>query len=360
MALAFAQIWGRHGSDIVEEFFEMAREAEEHRVDEYAKVVKLEAFWRGQRAREKLKKQIWRGYWSRKHVFDFYARKVYIAEIVDKMDQMRTSLREYEAAQQKLDRDRRQKALQEKLERMAGRRHHLVGTKAIPGVMAKVTEPTIPEVETATVPFESLMSLDSRGNYVDGEFDGYEGKVYCPGGKGGDGIGDGGVGGRNNTAMLPPLVRVPESHLRNNKALREWVKSHVGTNPRGIRVKPPREEESDGTITKAAQGPFLPLVRLKKRKTKPFKPTLRVETDFYDTKNYQMEERRRELAERVSDKVFVTLKHVVHPPGDLYLGGGPYKLQERFRDVDPSKFLSKKDFKSVLAPVPLFDDFMDY
>ena len=40
---------------------------------------------------------------------------------------------------------------------------------------------------------------------------------------------------------------------------------------------------------------------------KPFKPTLRVETDFYDTPNYKREEKRKEIAQRGDAQLMITL-----------------------------------------------------
>ena len=39
-----------------------------------------------------------------------------------------------------------------------------------------------------------------------------------------------------------------------------------------------------------------PKFELEKKKFKPLKPSLRVETDFFDTQNYKREEKRRERA----------------------------------------------------------------
>ncbi|KAI8855302.1 hypothetical protein BC829DRAFT_4656 [Chytridium lagenaria] len=165
-----------------------------------------------------------------------------------------------------------------------------------------------------------------------------------------------------NRVLAPIARRIPEQKLKESGELKTWIQSHVGKNPHGIRVKPrPPDAEflEPGRREKPAQGPFLPHVQLDKKRSKPLKPSLRVQTDFFDTVNYKREEKRLEIAKRVSDKVFATVRHIKYETKECHIGGGPYQRIKSFRSIDSSKFISKRDFKTIIPPVPLFEKLMD-
>ncbi|KAI8928264.1 hypothetical protein BC831DRAFT_449110 [Entophlyctis helioformis] len=339
MALAFARIWRQHSTDAINDFFRLSKDAEDNRKREYEAAAIIQRHWRGYVCRTyfssltslalRLQKtirgyrgrlkaaeiaidlsrkrrfrfyngmatkiqRVWRGYISRKHKFDFYARKRYIAQVSAKQ---KTAF----AAQQIL-------LLEEKLDKAAGFRHHLVGTQAVPGVFARV--------RTASA-VRQPDAIDEMGR-------------------------------------LDPMAKIPESKLRDNQELQEWLESHVGKNPRRVRIKPVETPElSDQERVKLAQGPFLPKYRLLRKTLKPLRPTLRVQTDFYDTRTYAREERRKDIAMRVSQHPFVTGRG--EHKADCFLTGEPYIPKEisTFRKPDPSKQL---DFKNVLPPLRLFDE----
>jgi CDP-diacylglycerol pyrophosphatase len=81
---------------------------------------------------------MYRGYYSRKYVHDFSARRMYMEHIEAKNQKMRESLQQYNDNMQKYD-----IAMAEELEKreftlMASKLHYLTSTKAIPGVFKEL------------------------------------------------------------------------------------------------------------------------------------------------------------------------------------------------------------------------------
>ncbi|KAI9340579.1 hypothetical protein BDR26DRAFT_353867 [Obelidium mucronatum] len=338
MASAFIKLRQLHGSDVTDEFFRRSWEAETLRQKEYESDVKLQARIRGFMVRLRLKKmrhlaetvqriwrghqgrqraiaerkriehekllafwntmatriqKIWKGYWSRKSKFNYEARKQYLAQIVVKMEEMRVKV-ETHAKQQQIAALASQAQFEKNLlSKFAGQRHHLVGTYAIPGVMAKAKSPSL----ATKIPYSHDKAQEMLTD--------------------------------NRILKLPPLSKLPEKQLKESEELKSWIKDTVGTNYRNVRVKPEivfDMEEFGIKDEKKAQGPFLPMSLLDTKKSKPLRPTLRVETDFYDTSNYWREQRLKEANARISDRVKVT-KHIQHEQSGYFLGGGPYTLR---------------------------------
>ncbi|CAM4847606.1 unnamed protein product, partial [Rotaria magnacalcarata] len=78
--------------------------------------------------------KIWRGYYVRKYVLDYYSRKRYLASIEQKNEQIRTQLRDYREylGQKQLEQQRQENIA--KLEEEAKKTHYLVSTKVVPGI----------------------------------------------------------------------------------------------------------------------------------------------------------------------------------------------------------------------------------
>ncbi|KAJ3140874.1 spermatogenesis-associated protein 17 [Physocladia obscura] len=162
----------------------------------------------------------WKGYWSRKSKFNYYHRKHYLAGIVLKMNETRVKLKEKE----KKDRE---KALQKHhtleialIEKLAGQHHHLMGTKAIPGVMKNVQHP---DLKNSVFQFGDITACN----------------------------------GKERILTLPPLVKLPERQLRDNRAMKQWIKETVGTNYRKVKIKSTVDYDSLLREEKLVQGPFL-------------------------------------------------------------------------------------------------------
>eukprot|EP00842_Homolaphlyctis_polyrhiza_P005659 jgi/Hompol1/6094/HPOL_000354-RA len=203
--------------------------------------------------------------------------------------------------------------MHEKLSKAASMRHHLLGTKAVPGVYARVQ--TAKAVRQPDV-------IDEHGH-------------------------------------VDPFAKIPESKLRHNPGIDAWIRDNIGKNPKNIRIHPPETPELEpDEQAKLVQGPFLPKYRLYRKKLMPLHPTLRVETDFYDTRSFAREERRKDIALRVSQQPFATGLPSHKPTATYFLRDEPYVPKDNgmFRKYDPTQRISKKEFKNVLAPIRLFDE----
>ncbi|KAJ3214335.1 spermatogenesis-associated protein 17 [Dinochytrium kinnereticum] len=376
MAAQFARLWQLRGSDVFDEFFERSWEAESNRTSEHRAAMAIQRRWRGFQCRARMADLIarvvriqrifrgfvgrrkftsewhrqvvehemmfknemavklqktWRGYHTRRTVFDFRKRKAFIEFISKQMEDTRMRLQNHHEAQKRLDLETRARTLLSWVDRFAGKNHHLVGTKAIPGILSKTP--------SSAVELEKIMEQIREKRET-------ETPTRTP----------------PPRVLAPIACHIPEIKLKESAELKEWIRTHVGRNPGGIRVKPkpPTMDPKDPSLKeKTAQGPFLPRVYLEKKRSKPLKPSLRVQTDFFDTLNHKREERRQEVAKRVSDRVFATVRHMKYEAEICSLGGGPYQRIKSFRDVDRSKFIAKQDFKIIIPPVPLFENLMD-
>ena len=175
------------------------------------------------------------------------------------MEEMRLKLGQYEVQQKQFQEElQRQKEIA-KIERLAGKSHHLLGTKAVPGVMAPIkksaklnypSKKNIPHHLPAVSSPSQIHSIESIPEGVAS----LETKKH-----------------KTNHSIIP-FLKLPEEKLRENKELNEWIRSTVGKNPRGIKVKPPIEirksskkenisdqlkHENSSQNIKLAQGPFL-------------------------------------------------------------------------------------------------------
>ncbi|KAJ3045501.1 spermatogenesis-associated protein 17 [Rhizophlyctis rosea] len=230
-----------------------------------------------------------------------------------------------------------------RLEKLAGTRHHLLGTKAIPGVFSG----RVPDLGNSA-------RLDSGWE----EQDENEGRI--PDGKDGSGVLLEEPPPLPRPTHLGPLIKVPESKLRDNAALKDWIRQTVGKNPKHIIVKPPPRDEEEVEEGKLVQGPFLPLGDLNKKKHKQLRPSLRVQTDYLSVLNAWREERLREMSMRITTEPFQIPRHIPHEQPYGFQHGDPYKLiaygRKTFREEDPNARISRFDFKNIVPPVDVFED----
>ena len=217
----------------------------------------------------------------------------------EQLEQTRTDLSTYAATQRAQLQSHNLTQHSALLEKLASTRHHLLGTKAIPGVFSR------------RLPYEVETNDESEEEKPPNER-----HLHLP-------------------THLGPLIKVPESKLRNNAALRKWIRRTVGKNPKGIVVKPPWRDEGGVEEGKIVQGPFLvslilavgftlignkprvgfktlkssittaycsqPKEDLRKKKARPFRPTLRVQTDYQSVITAWREERLQEAGMRGKD-----------------------------------------------------------
>ncbi|TPX54438.1 hypothetical protein SeMB42_g00281 [Synchytrium endobioticum] len=159
------------------------------------------------------------------------------------------------------------------------------------------------------------------------------------------------------TKAIPSALRgADEAAVKDSPAVREWVRRNVE------RKTLPSIVSEDGR-TKAAQGPFLPLAKLEKRKQQVFRPSLRVQTGYYDTDEAAKDEKARELSMRISPTFYVSVQHSTRPAkNELWRASEPYQPPvtsvQRLADKEERQTgPGKRPFKHLARPVALFDEY---
>jgi hypothetical protein len=133
------------------------------------------------------------------------------------MTQTRAALAQHALNQQKLYSDHQTNLKLKTAQKIVGKLHHLVSTKCIPGVMANVTQTRLGDIDKYLTRYER---------------------------------------GGQTAVVIPSFAAFPETELRNNDGLREWMKKTVGGKEVG---KTERVLDYDEALhgEKFAQGPFL-------------------------------------------------------------------------------------------------------
>ncbi|KAL7750775.1 hypothetical protein RI367_003732 [Sorochytrium milnesiophthora] len=118
----------------------MGRKAIRRLLDERKRATRLERY---NRMASKIQ-ACWKGYSSRRSIFDFYKRKAYIQSVVAKGEETRRMLKEYESRQTAAHEQATIETLKRHQSKIAERLHHLLSTKAVPGVLARDLPPRVP------------------------------------------------------------------------------------------------------------------------------------------------------------------------------------------------------------------------
>ncbi len=96
----------------------------------------------------------WRGFWSRKHLHSFAARKAYLAAVAARNAEVRAEMAAAAEAALASQRGGRAVTARERFEERVGRLHHLVSTRAVPGIFSppfEVAAGLVPVVEGLTI-----------------------------------------------------------------------------------------------------------------------------------------------------------------------------------------------------------------
>ena len=78
--------------------------------------------------------KVWRGFNSRRHIFDFFKQRQYLAQVAEANERMRRELDDHYAKTNEAERRARFEREKRKQEETALRQHHLVSTSAIPSI----------------------------------------------------------------------------------------------------------------------------------------------------------------------------------------------------------------------------------
>ncbi|XP_051503098.1 spermatogenesis-associated protein 17-like [Myxocyprinus asiaticus] len=243
--------------------------------------------------------QRWRGYYVRKYVHNYYARKRYLEGVAKKNDLIRRDLEEF-AELQKRERERiaLEKEEQEK-NIQAQRLHFLLSTKQCPGVFNSPFRAEPDEMELR------LRRVKPRSAPKE----------------------------RKTPKMTPDL-----SNLMPNRE----------------RLPP---------IHKKPQGPFRPALEVQQQRLRPLEPSLRVATSITALEEAREELKRQEWRTRVIDQTFLpfsnasqnkryeSLIHTITPFEQVAYG------TKHFREEPKECCQGKKPFKTVFTTCHVFDKF---
>lgn len=245
--------------------------------------------------------KIWRGYYIRKYVYNYYSVKRYLEALEVKNAIVRSELEDYCEQQENLRRRQREHEDRKKKEYLARKNHHLISTEVIPGIYNSPFNPYPSEQEFLLRSLPPLMHEKKKRK--ENIFDPTSSSYDCP-----------------KPKQLPPLV-----------------------------VKP--------------QGPFRDPSDVQKQRYKSFQPTLRVATSFTSLDEARKVMKAQEWVTRLNDDVFQPftrkeskyepLLHTTSKYGHLPFGTKYYR--EEFLD----RHITPKPFKTLVPPIPVFDKLND-
>ncbi|KAJ3211388.1 hypothetical protein HK099_008011 [Clydaea vesicula] len=245
MSIAFVNVNRLNASDFISQFFEKSKNAEESRVIENESAKTMQKYWRGYVTRNWIFYLSWRGFYSRKFIFNFFERKEKIKSIVEIGSATREKLIIYQENQKINELLQSEMLKKKKIEDLAGKNHHLIGTKAVPGVLNK-----------------NLILLNRKN--IRNALKDYKNE----------------------------MIELKEENLKNNAELKKFLNSNINKKGQVKKVEYQKPTE------KVVQGPFLNKLELNVKKNKYYNKSLRIETDYYDTKNFLRETRTKEKALR--------------------------------------------------------------
>ncbi|KAJ3352504.1 hypothetical protein HDU83_007923 [Entophlyctis luteolus] len=133
-----------------------------------------------------------------------------------KMDVVRATLAEYSSEQHDKDKERKEAFERQLLNKLIGQRHHLIGTKSIPGVMAKIKDSRLGSIDPIAYLRENKLLQEDK------------------------------------TLSLPPLTIFTEAQLRQSDDTKRWIAANIGR-----KASKRRDHEKALKSSKLVQGPFL-------------------------------------------------------------------------------------------------------
>ncbi|KAL5008379.1 hypothetical protein ScPMuIL_013960 [Solemya velum] len=328
---------------IIEEIYQRKNDAEIARQREYVAAVQIQAFFRGCRVRSYMRhlhnsakilqkrwrgflgrqfyrilvknsvlimklnfyngmatkvQKVWRGYYVRKYVFNYYSRKRYLEALQIKNELVRSELEEFSEQQEHVRQRQREMEHKKRREHMARKHHFLISTHVIPGIY---NSPFLP------YPTETEYLLRSVKPH-------------------------------------PPKVK---KKTEDNQYDPSW-KSYDTTPPKQL---PP--------LTRKPQGPFRTPEDVQKQRYKPFEPTLRVATSFWSLEDARQDMKAKEWTTRVIDDKFIPFSRREHKYDPLLhtsssYGHLPYG-SKYYREEFIDKHVTLEPFKTAVPPIPVFE-----
>jgi len=111
----------------------------------------------------------WRGYFSRKHVHNFAARKAYLRAVAARNAEVRAEMAAAEQQALAARRGGRAATAREQFEQQVGQLHHLVSTRAVPGIFSppfEVAAGLVPVIEGLTIEEHLQRACKAQVGYV--------------------------------------------------------------------------------------------------------------------------------------------------------------------------------------------------
>ncbi|BFZ07076.1 hypothetical protein BsWGS_10115 [Bradybaena similaris] len=246
--------------------------------------------------------RLWRGYYVRKYIFNYNGRKRYLEALQVKNEIVRIELAEFAEQHQAARKREEERSAMQRREYEARRHHYLLSTEVIPGIYNSPFLPCPAEEEYLLRSVQPMCHKKKKAN--EPEFD-----PVCA------------SYSSSFPKTLPPLANRP-------------------------------------------QGPFRDPKDVQKQRYKPFKPTLRVCTDFCSLEKAREKLKNDEWVQRINDNIFQPFSH---QRTELYtpllqrkaqFGRIPYGTKY-FREETLDKNIVRQNFKTVIPPIPVFDKLND-
>jgi len=125
--------------------------------------LKLHAFFSAQAV---VVQRHFRGYYCRKYVHDFYARKEYMRFLEFKNEEIRKDMDDYNVKTIKEEEERKEVNAKKEFQELARNLHHLSSTKTIPGVYNSPFMPEEARPAAFGVPVEAHLKQTFKENYT--------------------------------------------------------------------------------------------------------------------------------------------------------------------------------------------------
>jgi len=254
---------------------------------------------------------IWRGYAARTFKANYYRQKAYLEGLKARNKKTLEYLKQHDETRKLKDADQRSK--EDAMARLHNlrRTHYLLSTKVRGGIYNSKTNPS-PDMEAALIAASPYSSSERES--ID--------------------------------------AKKRESHSRL------MVGSMIGI-PTNCDDDAEKKPSSEAT---RPQGPFRNPDEVQKQRMKSLRPTLRVETNYKSAELARNEMYRNESAKCIIDMKFIpSRKSIKIIQGPILRTAACYKTlqygSQHFRDCGRSSGIHDNVFRSVLPPIPLFDQF---
>lgn len=169
-----------------------------------------------------------------------------------------------------------------------------------------------------------------------------------------------------STKVIPGIYNSP---YRNGNTMETFLQSMEANNTKPLYIGRLPESHRKSLLSPARdlppvsqkpQGPFRDPKDVQRQRYKPFRPTLRVETDFEHLEKARKEMKNEEWTQRLHDNQFLPVRITQPKYQPLLYTQSPYGQSGYgnfyFRETNSSLQISQKDFKACVPPIPVFDD----